>query len=94
MTSAATLIRSGFVTKALAVCSLASFWMIPFSPFIALAAVVHTKHTVGWPRKFAVAATVLCSVFTIAIAGMLFFVTIYILQGGLDQPPGESLFRY
>ncbi len=97
MNPESTVVQPGLVTKALAVCSIASFWMIPFSPFVAMAAVVRTKHTVGWvgwPRRLSVAAAVLCSVFTVAFAGMLFFVTIYILKGGLDQPPSESLFRY
>ena len=74
----------GLVTKALAVCSFATFWMIPFSAFVSMAALVRTKHTVGWPRKLSVAAAVLCSVFTVAYASMLFFVTIYILRGGLN----------
>jgi hypothetical protein len=80
-----TVVRPGLVTKALAVCSIATFWMIPVSPFVAMVALVRTKHTVGWPRRLSVAAAVLCSVFTVAYASMLFFVTIYILKGGLNQ---------
>jgi hypothetical protein len=80
-----TVVHPGLVTKALAVCSIATFWMIPFSPFVAIAALVRTKHTAGWPRRLSVAAAVLCSVFTLAYASMLFFATIYILKGGLNQ---------
>ena len=83
--SDSTIVHSGIVTKALAVCSFATFWMIPISPFVAMAALVRTKHTVGWPRRLSVAAAVLGSVFTIAYASMLFFATIYILKGGLNQ---------
>ena len=85
MNPESTVVHPGLVTKALAVCSIATFWMIPFSPFVAIAALVRTKHTVGWPRRLSVAAAVLCSVFTVAYASMLFFVTIYILKGGLNQ---------
>jgi hypothetical protein len=85
MNPGSTVVRLGIVTKALALCSIATFWMIPFSPFVAMAAVVRTKHTVGWPRRLSVTAAVLCSVFTVAYASMLFFVTIYILRGGLNQ---------
>jgi hypothetical protein len=80
-----TAVRPGLVTKALAVCSIATFWMIPVSPFVTMVALVRTKHTVGWPRRLSVAAAVLCSAFTVAYASMLFFVTIYILRGGLNQ---------
>ncbi len=85
MNRESTVFHPGVVTKALAVCSIATFWMLPFSPFVAIAALIRTKHTEGWPRRFSVAAALLCSVFTVAYASMLFFVTIYILRGGLNQ---------
>jgi len=85
MTSESTVVYPGFLTKALAVCSLATFWMIPFAPFVAIAALIQTKHTEGWPRRISVAAAILCSAFTVAYASILFFVTIYILKGGLNQ---------
>ena len=84
MNPESSVVHPGCVTKALAVCSVATFWLLPFSPFIAMVAVVRTKHSVGWPRRLSVAAAVLCSVFTISYAIMLFFVTIYILKGGLN----------
>jgi hypothetical protein len=80
-----TVVHPGCVTKALAVFSAAAFWLLPVSPFIAMAAVVRTKHSQGWPRKLSVAAAVLCSVYTVAFAIMLFSVTIHILKGGLNQ---------
>jgi len=85
MNPESSVVHPGCVTKALAVCSVATFWLLPFSPFIAMAAVVRTKHSVGWPRRLSVAAAVLCSVFTVTCAIMLFVVTIYILKGGLNQ---------
>ena len=85
MNPESTVDHPGLVTKALAVCSIATFWMIPFSPFVTMAALVRTKNTVGWPRRLSVAATLLCSLFTVTYASMLFFVTIYILKGGLNQ---------
>jgi type IV secretory pathway TrbL component len=84
----------GFVAKALAVCSAATFWLLPVSPLIAMLAVIQTKNLVGWPRTLSVAAAVLCSVYTIAVAILFYCLTIYILRGGLDQLPSQSLFRY
>ena len=94
MSPESTVVHPGLATKALAVCSVATFWLLPVSPFVAMLALVRTKNSVGWPRKFSVTAAVLCSVYTVAIAILFYCVTIYILKGGLDQPPGDSLFRH
>lgn len=85
MSPESTVVHPGLATKALAVCSVATFWLLPVSPFVAMAALVGTKHTIGWPRRLSVAAAVLYSVFTVTYASMLFSVTIYILRGGLNQ---------
>lgn len=94
MIAETTAVRPGFIAKTLALLSLATFWLLPVSPFVAICAVVQTKGSAGWPRKFSVAAAVLCSLFTVSVAVMFFCVTIYILTGGLDQPPSAALFRY
>jgi hypothetical protein len=94
MNPESTVVHASFVTKALAVVSFATFWLLPVSPFVAMLAILRTKNSAGWPRKLSVTAAVLCSVYTLAIATLLYCVTIYILKGGLDQPPNDSLFRY
>lgn len=47
--------------------SMATFWLLPYSPFIAIAAVSKTKNSIGLPRKLAVASAVLCTGYTIAL---------------------------
>ena len=64
----------GCVTRSLAILSVATFWMLPFSPFIAMAAVSRTNSTTGWPRTMAVAATFLCAVYTVVMASCIAFV--------------------
>jgi hypothetical protein len=76
---------TGLVTEALAVVSVATFWLLPISPFVAMAAVVRTKHSVGWPRRLSIAAAAFCSAYTLAVALLTYCVTIYILTGGLEQ---------
>lgn len=85
MNPESTVVHPGRVTKAIAVFSVATFWALPFSPFVAMAALARTKHSVGWPRRLSVAAAVLCSVYTLALAIFMFCVTIHILTGGLYQ---------
>jgi hypothetical protein len=80
--------------KGLALLSVATFWLLPFSPFVAMAALAATKRSVGWPRKLAIVAALLCVGYTIAIALLLYCITIYILNGGLDRPPNAGLLRY
>ncbi|MGE3315852.1 MAG: hypothetical protein AB7O26_12130 [Planctomycetaceae bacterium] len=74
--------RPDFATTALAVFSVATFWAVPFSPFVAMAAVVRTNQSGGWVRKLAVASAVLCSLYTLAIASALYVLTLYVLTGG------------
>lgn len=51
--------------------SLVAFWVLPFSPFLSMAAVSQTRQTKGTPRNLAVAGAVLCSVYTIALATVI-----------------------
>lgn len=85
MNPESSVLRPSFVTKVLAMGSLATFWMIPFSPFVIIAALVRTKSTGGWPYRISVTAALLCSVLTIAYASIVYCATIYILNGGLNQ---------
>ncbi len=85
MNPESSVVHPGWVTKAIAVCSIATFWLLPFSPFITIAAVVRTKHSAGWPRRLSVAAAVPCSVFTVTYSIILLCVSIHILQGGLNR---------
>ena len=39
--------------KLLACLSVATFWFVPFSPLVAIAAVRATTHITGWPRALA-----------------------------------------
>lgn len=47
--------RQTFTVKLLACLSVAMFWLVPFSPLVAIAAVKATRDTVGWPRRMATA---------------------------------------
>lgn len=62
------------VTQFLAVLSVATFWLLPLSPFIAMAAVSRTNNTTGWPRRISVAAAILCAVYVIVVASYLTFI--------------------
>jgi hypothetical protein len=55
----------------LSITSIATFWMLPFSPFISMAAVHKTRTSTGWPRKLAVIGAMLCAVYTVALATLL-----------------------
>ncbi len=78
-------VRQGVVTNALAVFSVATFWAVPFSPFIAMAAVHRTKSTTGWARRVSVAAAVLCSIYTLALGAALYWLTFLILTGRIHS---------
>ena len=77
-------VHPGFVAKALAILSVASFWAIPFSPFVAMAALARTKCSAGWARRLSVAGALLCSTYTIAIAAWVYCLTVSVLTGGLN----------
>lgn len=68
-------------SKVLAVLSLGTFWAMPFAPIITIGALIRTKNTSGWPRRFSVVAAVLCSVYTLAVATWLYYLAIDILAG-------------
>lgn len=57
--------------KALAVLSVGFFWILPSSPFIAIAALMMTVQVPGWPRKLAIAGAVLSAAFTIVAAAAI-----------------------
>ena len=78
-----TVVRQGSAAKALAILCIATFWAIPFSPFVTIAALKRTKSSTGWARRLSVTAAILCSVYTVAIAVWVFCLTIYVLTGGL-----------
>ncbi len=69
--------------RVLAVFSIATFWAIPFAPFVIIAVLRRTKDSNDWTRWLAVSAAVLCTVYTIGIASWIFCLTIYVLTGGL-----------
>ena len=71
MNAESTTARQGITTNALAILSVATFWAIPFAPFIAMAALHRTKSTTGWARRLSVVAAVLCSVHTLALAAAI-----------------------
>jgi hypothetical protein len=58
----------GRVAKWLAVLSVACFWLLPFSPAVAIGAVSTTRGAAGWPRRLAVAGAVLCIAYTMLMA--------------------------
>jgi hypothetical protein len=56
------------MAKLLAVLSVACFWLLPFSPMVAIGAVSMTKGASGWPHKLAVTGAVLCVAYTVVMA--------------------------
>ena len=61
----------GWIAKLLAILSVACFWLLPCSPILAIAAVSTTKGSSGWPRKLAVAGSVLSTACTLLAAALL-----------------------
>jgi hypothetical protein len=57
-----------WVAKSLAVLSVAFFWVLPWSPLLAIAALLATSQTREWPRKVAMTGTVLSASLTLAAA--------------------------
>ena len=66
----------GRIAKLLAVLSVAFFWLLPFSPLVAIGAVSMTKGAIDWSRKLAVTGAVLCIVYTVVMA--LLIVRLYL----------------
>ncbi len=56
------------MAKLLAILSVACFWLLPFSPMIAIGAVSMTKGASGWSRKLAVTGATLCIAYTVLMA--------------------------
>ena len=79
MNAECTSARPGIATNVLAIFSVATFWAMPFAPFIAIAALHRTKSTAGWARQLSVAAAVLCSVHTLAMGAAIYYLTFLIL---------------
>ena len=79
--------RLGVAGKALAVLCLTTFWAVPFSPFVAIAAVTATRRSSGWPRFLAKAGAVLCILCTLMLGAMLYLILFvifgnYLCDGG------------
>ncbi len=73
---------AGMVGKVFAVICMAIFWLLPFSPFVAIAAVATTRDSAGWPRTLAKTGAILCTLWTVMAAGMLLlFFCVKILHG-------------
>jgi len=60
--------------KVLAILSVVCFWLLPVSPFLAMAAVSGTERSSGWPRKLAVGGAILCAVYTLLLGSWILFV--------------------
>jgi hypothetical protein len=66
----------GRAVKLLTVLSVAFFWLLPFSPMVAIGAVSMTKGACGRWRKLAVTGAALCTAYTVAMA--LLFLRVYL----------------
>lgn len=62
---------AGWTAQALAVLSVAGFWVLPFSPIVAIGAVKLTDGTEGWARGAAVTGAVLCIGYTTALSVLI-----------------------
>ncbi len=73
---------TGIVGKILAVFCMAIFWLLPLSPFVAIAALATTRHSVGWPRTLAKTGAVLTVLWGVMFAALfLWLVLLGILNG-------------
>ena len=68
------------MSKLLAVLSVACFWLLPFSPIIAIWAVSMTEGASGWSRNIAVTGAALCIAYTavMAVVTALFILGLYL----------------
>ena len=72
----------GVLGKLLAVFCLLTFYLVPFSPFVSLAAVTATRRSMGWPRSLARTGAVLCTVWTLLLAApLLWLAALRVLNG-------------
>lgn len=59
-----------------------AFWLLPLSPFVAVAALTTTRHSAGWPRTLAKTGAVLTVLWGVMFAALfLWFVLLRILNG-------------
>ncbi len=58
----------GRVAKLLALASVGCFWLLPFSPMLAIGAVSLTRGASGWCRRVAFLGAGLCAAYTIVLA--------------------------
>jgi len=58
----------GRLAKFLAVLSVACFWLLPWSPLVAIGAVKLTKGVAGWPRRVALTGAYLSVAWTLILA--------------------------
>lgn len=72
--------RPGPAAKALAVASVGGFWLLPFSPLVAIAAISMTSETTGWPRRLARTGGVLCIAYTTALALLMSLAVARLIQ--------------
>jgi hypothetical protein len=72
----------GIVGKALALFSVAAFWLIPISALMSIAAVLSTRRAPGWPRTLARTGAILATVWTLLFAvPFVCLVTIAAIRG-------------
>lgn len=70
------------VGKLLAVLSVATFWLVPFSPFVAIAAVLTTRKSPGWQRSLSRTGAILSVVCTVMFAALfLWMLSLRLLNG-------------
>ena len=62
---------AGTLATIFAVLSVAVFWLLPFSPLVAMVAVVKTRHSKGWPQSLAKAGALLSTICTMVAAALL-----------------------
>ena len=70
-------VPTGRVAKLLAILSVAGFWVLPWSPLVAIAAVSMTRRAAGWARRVAVAGAVLTIAWTLTL-GCFFYVRLFV----------------
>lgn len=63
----------------LAVLSVATFWLLPLSPFIAMVAVSANNNSTNCIRRVSVVGAILCALFTIASASWIAFAYFFII---------------
>ncbi len=62
-------------TRFLSLMSIATFWLLPFSPLVSWFALYGTRGSNDWSRKLAVAGTILCVMYAMLVIGWVGFLT-------------------